>query len=193
MCLMMRMHSFDCARNNIVLCPFLVFTDNRVYGLYKIATVSSLFLLGGGYKEMNNLWLCLLLILYSFELRSKLHSNFAHRDYGYAIVPMYYIVFTIHRDTGKCRRLDVCCRQAQIYKQCCFATLTNNKSHALASKLAGMAFIIRDHYVVTVYISEFGSLSLIFSSHTCKSHIEPYISILFRNICFDFVYLSISF
>ena len=92
-------------------------------------------------------------------------SSYAHRDYGIGIVPMYYIVFTIHRDTGKCRRPDVCCRQAQIYKQCCFATLTNNKSHALASELAGMAFIIRDHYVVTVYISEFGSLSLIF--HGC--------------------------
>jgi hypothetical protein len=130
--------------------------------------------------------------MYSFRFRFA-SCPYAHRDYGIGIVPMYYIVFTIHRDTGKCRRLDVCCRQAQIYKQCCFATLTNNKSHALASELAGMAFIIRDHYVVTVYISEFGSLSLIFSSHTCKSHIEPYISILFRNICFDFVYLSISF
>ena len=90
---------------------------------------------------MNNFWLCLLLILYSFELRSKLHSNFAHRDYGYAIVPMYYIVFTIHRDTGKCRRLDVCCRQSQIDKLCCFAALSNKKSHALASKLADMAFL----------------------------------------------------
>ena len=36
----------------------------------------------------------------------------AHRDYGFAIVPMYYIVFIIHRDAGKCRRLDVWCRQS---------------------------------------------------------------------------------
>ena len=102
---------------------------------------SNYIILGGGYKEMNNFWLCLLLILYSFELRSKLHSNFAHRDYGYAIVPMYYIVFTIHRDTGKCRRLDVCCRQSQIDKQCCFAALSNKKSHVRKLACKDMAFL----------------------------------------------------
>ena len=101
---------------------------------------------------------------------------------------MYYIVFTIHRDTGKCRRLDVCCRQAQIYKQCCFATLTNNKSHALASELAGMAFIIRDHYVVTVYISEFGSLSLIFHRGWRLRCIVEQDSVDAWNFCDDTVY-----
>ena len=56
--------------------------------------------------------------------------SYAHRDYGRA-----------HRDTGKCRRLDVCCRQSQLDKQRCFAALSNKKSHALASKLADMAFL----------------------------------------------------
>ena len=125
MCLMMRMHSFDCARNN--------------------------------------------------KKRQKILTSSG-----------FFIVFTIHRDTGKCRRLDVCCRQAQIYKQCCFATLTNNKNHALASELAGMAFIIRDHYVVTVYISEFGSVSLIFADFKC---IHSSFYIISKHICLVFVHI----
>ena len=90
---------------------------------------------------------------------------YIHSDY--ASLRAHMLIGTMasaHRDYGTSHSPDVCCRQAQIYKQCCFATLTNNKSHALASELAGMAFIIRDHYVVTVYISELGSLSLIFYS-----------------------------
>ena len=75
-------------------------------------------------------------------------SSYAHRDYGYAIVPMsiaivpmYYIVFIIHRDAGKCRRLDVCCRQAQINIQRCFAAILSKKEHTLASELAGVLCI----------------------------------------------------
>ena len=40
-----------------------------------------------------------------------------------------------------------------INKQRCCAAVTNNEGHALASKLADMAFIIRGHFVTAVYLS----------------------------------------